>query len=73
MTGAEVAKATRKDGNPIYISGCTGNALKEDQEEYLRAGADMILTKPIKLAGIEEAIRNARKRLAGETVPKFWD
>jgi CheY-like chemotaxis protein len=40
MTGVEVARAVRELGCPLYIVGCTGNALKEDQEEYIDAGAD---------------------------------
>lgn len=31
MSGVEVARATRELGCPIYIVGCTGNALREDQ------------------------------------------
>jgi CheY-like chemotaxis protein len=31
MTGVEVAREVREMGNPVYIVGCTGNALREDQ------------------------------------------
>ena len=47
-----------------------GNALRQDQDEYIDAGADRILTKPIKQAGIEECVAEARKRLRGETIPQ---
>jgi CheY-like chemotaxis protein len=69
MTGTETARHTRALGNTVYIAGCTGNALKEDQAQYIAAGADIILTKPIKLAGIEGVIEKARERLK-ETMGK---
>lgn len=31
MSGVEVAREVREMGNPIFIVGCTGNALREDQ------------------------------------------
>ena len=72
MTGVEVASRTRELGCPVFIVGCTGNALKQDQSEYLDAGADKILTKPIKQAGVEESIQDARRRLRKETVPAVF-
>ena len=72
MTGVETASHVRGMGSHLFIVGCTGNALRSDQEEYLSSGADVILTKPIKQAGVEECILGARKRLAHETAPKAW-
>ncbi len=43
----------------------TSTALKEDQEEYLEAGADHVLTKPLKEANMREMIELARKRSKG--------
>jgi len=31
MSGVEVAREVREMGCPLYIVGCTGNALREDQ------------------------------------------
>jgi len=31
MSGVEVVRALREMGNPLYVVGCTGNALREDQ------------------------------------------
>lgn len=31
MSGVEVVRAVREMGNPLYVVGCTGNALREDQ------------------------------------------
>lgn len=67
MSGVELSRHLRSmdPPHPIYIAGCTGNALKEDQEEYRAAGADVILTKPIKQAAVEEACRLALERASG--------
>lgn len=67
MSGVEVAHHVRSMDNHIYIVGCTGNALREDQEEYLAAGADDIIPKPIHQKAVLEMIKEARKRIAGET------
>ena len=66
MTGVEVASHVRELGSNLFIVGCTGNALKPDQDEYLEAGADRILTKPIKQKGVEECLVAARTRLQEE-------
>ena len=70
MSGVEVARAVRAMGCPIYIVGCTGNALKEDQDEYIGAGADDLIPKPIHQSAIEAEIVKARKRVRGETMPR---
>lgn len=67
MSGVEVASHVREMGQHIFIVGCTGNALREDQEEYIAAGADDILTKPIHQKAVLVMIGEARKRIAGET------
>ena len=40
------------------------------QDEYLSAGADDIIPKPIHQKSVLEQIKHARKRVAGETKPK---
>ncbi|WVO16425.1 hypothetical protein L204_104101 [Cryptococcus depauperatus] len=70
MSGVEVTRTVREIGCPIFIVGCTGNALREDQNEYIQAGADTILTKPIHQKNLVEMIRDARRRMAGKTQPK---
>ncbi|ORX38326.1 hypothetical protein BD324DRAFT_649702 [Kockovaella imperatae] len=69
MTGVEVARQVRNLGSPLFIVGCTGNALRQDQEEYIEAGADQILTKPIKQHRIEACLVEARRRKRNETGP----
>ena len=46
MSGVEVAREVRGLGHPLYIVGCTGNALREDQvshkdkSNYAQLGTD---------------------------------
>lgn len=65
-SGVEVVREVRALGMDLYIVGCTGNALKEDQEEYLAAGADEVLTKPVHrvqvVAKLDAAGRNRVER-----------
>lgn len=54
----------------LYISltylysavGITGNALKEDQVEYMEAGLDRVLTKPVLERSLREMLRYALDR-----------
>ncbi|QRW13620.1 protein-histidine kinase [Ceratobasidium sp. AG-Ba] len=46
-SGVEVARRLRKLERKDFVVGVTGNALTEDQQEYLQAGANHVLTKPV--------------------------
>ena len=52
MTGMEAAREMRKIGFPYLICGITGNVTESDMDEYISAGSDLILPKPIKLEQI---------------------
>ncbi|KAF9653821.1 hypothetical protein BDM02DRAFT_3086441 [Thelephora ganbajun] len=54
LSGVETVRKLRKLGRKDLIVGVTGNALLPDQEEYLAAGVDYILTKPVR----EENLRS---------------
>lgn len=47
MTGEDAVRELRSKGRTDLVVGCTGNALTEDQLNYMEAGADKVLTKPI--------------------------
>lgn len=47
MTGEDAVREMRARGRRDLVVGCTGNALTEDQTNYIEAGADKVLTKPI--------------------------
>lgn len=64
-SGEDAVRQLRMAGrSDLYVVGCTGNALKDDQEAYLRAGADYIIPKPILLAQISAALAVAKERRA---------
>lgn len=46
---------------PIAV-GITGNALKEDQAEYMEAGLDRVLTKPVLERSLREMLHHALDR-----------
>jgi CheY-like chemotaxis protein len=64
MSGVEVARELRRLDIGVYIVGCTGNALREDQDEYLIAGADDILPKPVAQNDVIQKLEEARRRKA---------
>jgi CheY-like chemotaxis protein len=47
MSGLEAIARLRDLGRNDFVVGVTGNALLSDQEEYLAAGVDQVLTKPV--------------------------
>ncbi|KAH0836785.1 Tco5, signal transduction HAMP domain histidine kinase [Lanmaoa asiatica] len=47
MSGLEVVAKLREMGRNDFVVGVTGNALIGDQKEYVEAGVDHILTKPV--------------------------
>ncbi|KAG7091392.1 hypothetical protein E1B28_010430 [Marasmius oreades] len=63
MTGEEAVKEIRNAGrDDIFVVGCTGNALTDDQKSYLAAGANRVLTKPIDFKMMEQILQSARRR-----------
>ena len=46
----------------MFLVGITGNALKEDQVEYMEAGLDRVLTKPVLERSLKEMLRFALDR-----------
>lgn len=47
LSGLDVVTKLREMGRSDFVVGVTGNALLTDQREYLEAGADHVLTKPV--------------------------
>jgi osomolarity two-component system sensor histidine kinase SLN1 len=46
----------------MSLVGITGNALKEDQVEYMEAGLDRVLTKPVLERSLREMLKMALDR-----------
>lgn len=54
MSGLKAVQKLRQIGRKDLIVGVTGNALLSDQKEYLDAGVDRVLTKPV----LERSLRD---------------
>ena len=57
MTGVEAAKMLRAAGFRNIIAGITGNVMVEDKLEFLNAGANIVLSKPVSKATIEKLLQ----------------
>ncbi|KAJ3037368.1 hypothetical protein HDV00_001734 [Rhizophlyctis rosea] len=57
MTGEECVAELRRRGVVTPVVGITGNALKEDQESFMRAGANLVITKPLAKGKLVGALR----------------
>lgn len=69
MSGVDTVRRLRAMKRKDFVVGVTGNALKEDQEEYLEAGVDAVLTKPVAEADLKKCLFSAderRKQAAAE-------
>ncbi|QRV74014.1 protein-histidine kinase [Ceratobasidium sp. AG-Ba] len=60
--GLEVMRQLRSLGRQDFVVGVTGNALKEDQEEYYEAGVDQVLTKPVLERSLKQMLVMADER-----------
>jgi two-component system capsular synthesis sensor histidine kinase RcsC len=57
MNGHAATQAIRDMGYTGVILGVTANALAEDQVEFARAGVNAIITKPVNVALLLEAVQ----------------
>ncbi|TPX59311.1 hypothetical protein SpCBS45565_g07769 [Spizellomyces sp. 'palustris'] len=56
MTGVECIQHIRDKGILVWACGVTGNAMREDQDEFYDAGIDRVLTKPVQEKDVREMI-----------------
>ena len=47
LNGTDTTRHLRAGGYEGVIIGVTGDALREDQEAFLDAGADLVFSKPV--------------------------
>lgn len=59
MSGPQAATAMRRASYPFFIVGLTGNVLEDDVDDFLSAGADIVLPKPLKIHMLEMVINFA--------------
>ncbi|KAG8745674.1 hypothetical protein FRC10_007371 [Ceratobasidium sp. 414] len=68
-SGLEVMRQLRSLGRQDFVVGVTGNALKEDQEEYYEAGVDQVLTKPVLERSLKQVLVMAGERRRAQRSP----
>jgi len=54
--GYQATATLRKMGVTVPILALTGNALMDDQQRFLAAGAEEVLTKPVTAAVLQAAL-----------------
>ena len=59
QSGLEAVRRLREEGYAKLVVGVTGNILDDDVVEYLGAGADMVMGKPVKLVLLKKLLRHA--------------
>ncbi|KAH8928958.1 hypothetical protein BT69DRAFT_1256863 [Atractiella rhizophila] len=60
MTGEQTIKKLRSMGRTDFVVGATGNALREDQTGYIKAGANQVLTKPVLIKDVKAMLQIAQ-------------
>eukprot|EP00596_Hydrurales_sp_CCMP1899_P010132 CAMPEP_0119042986 /NCGR_PEP_ID=MMETSP1177-20130426/16320_1 /TAXON_ID=2985 /ORGANISM="Ochromonas sp, Strain CCMP1899" /LENGTH=564 /DNA_ID=CAMNT_0007010129 /DNA_START=1274 /DNA_END=2968 /DNA_ORIENTATION=+ len=58
MTGTEASRQIRSNGYNRLIFGVTGNALDDDVEAFLTAGADCVIAKPLRAPALDAVLRH---------------
>lgn len=53
QTGIEASVIIRAGGFKHLIIGVTGNSLEEELDEFITAGADLVIVKPLKNQSLE--------------------
>lgn len=62
MSGLEAVSKLRALNRKDFVVGVTGNALLSDQQEYLEAGVDHVLTKPVLEKSLKSMLAIAEDR-----------
>lgn len=62
MSGIETTKTLRRMKFPGIIIGVTGNSAHEDIQDFLDAGAEDVLIKPITFAQLEACVEQAVRK-----------
>ncbi|KIY70540.1 hypothetical protein CYLTODRAFT_347512 [Cylindrobasidium torrendii FP15055 ss-10] len=62
MSGLQLVAKLRELQRTDFVVGVTGNALRQDQEEYLSAGADNVLAKPVMEGSLTAMLAEGERR-----------
>lgn len=66
LSGVEMVNLARMEGIDTMLCGVTGNAMQEDQDEFIDCGADHVLIKPVLELNVKKMIELAQQRRAGK-------
>jgi len=69
LSGLEAVARLRNMGRKDFVVGVTGNALLTDQQDYLDAGVDHVLTKPVYEKSIKTMLAIAEERQKQNGLP----
>ncbi|KAL1693548.1 histidine kinase [Schizophyllum commune] len=69
LFGTKVAKYLRRARRRDFVVGLTGNAMVQDQKEFIDAGVDRVYTKPTTKDTLLEVLAAARERRKARTAP----
>jgi hypothetical protein len=61
QNGVDAVRTLREAGYVQLVVGVTGNILDEDVDNYLVAGADMVIGKPVKMTLLKKLLRFAKE------------
>jgi len=65
LSGLKTIERLRQLGRRDFVVGVTGNALLDDQQDYLAAGVDHVLTKPVLERSLRDMLLLADERRKG--------
>jgi len=61
QTGIEAVEKLRQEGYMKLVVGVTGNVLDDDVVEFLDAGADMVMGKPMKMTSLTALLQHVKR------------
>ncbi len=73
MGGMEATHILRQTGNEVPIAALTANVMKEDIEEYLKAGCNTTIAKPIDRDQLFREIQGLLKPQQDTSIEKLFD
>ena len=71
QTGVEATRVIRSEGFTNLVIGVTGNALDDDVQAFLAAGADLVLAKPMRSAHLDALLAHIAVHGCGSSARKL--
>ena len=71
QSGVEATRVIRSEGFANLVIGVTGNALDDDVQAFLAAGADLVIAKPMRSAHLEALLAHIAAHGCGSSGRKL--